>query len=241
MECARYRGRAEREEVDLGAQLLEVLLVRDSEALLLVDDDEAEVLEADVRGEDAVRADEDVDLAALEPFEDLRFLPAADVARQLGDLDRVVGEPLAEGFVVLLREHRRRDEHRDLSSAADDAERRPDSELRLAEADVAAQESIHRALRGEIGGDLAVDFDLIRRIGIGEGAHHVAHELGVSLPGAALLESTTGLNLEQFGGEIEERALDLLLPATERLAADPVQGEIGGSGSDVALDEIDAR
>jgi hypothetical protein len=39
--------------------------VRDAEALLLVDDEQAEVLELDVLREQAVRADDDVDLAGF--------------------------------------------------------------------------------------------------------------------------------------------------------------------------------
>ncbi len=42
---ARDRRGGERQHVDLAAHLLEALLVRDAEALLLVDDDQAEVLE----------------------------------------------------------------------------------------------------------------------------------------------------------------------------------------------------
>ena len=44
-------------------RLLDALLVGDAEALLLVDHEQAEVLEAHVGGEQAVRADDDVELA----------------------------------------------------------------------------------------------------------------------------------------------------------------------------------
>ena len=47
----------------LRAELLQPLLVRDAEPLLLVDDQQAEVLERDVAAEQPVRADHDVDLA----------------------------------------------------------------------------------------------------------------------------------------------------------------------------------
>ena len=46
-----------------GAQPLHLLLVLDAEALLLVDDDQAEVLDPDVGVEQPVRADDDVDRA----------------------------------------------------------------------------------------------------------------------------------------------------------------------------------
>ena len=48
LQRARDRRRGQRQHVDLGAQLLEPLLVGDAEALLLVDDQQAEVLEAHV-------------------------------------------------------------------------------------------------------------------------------------------------------------------------------------------------
>ena len=64
------------QDVDLGAQLLEALLVHHAEALLLVDHDEAEVLEAHVVGQQAVGADHDVELALGGLLEDLELLGA---------------------------------------------------------------------------------------------------------------------------------------------------------------------
>ena len=60
---ARNRRRAHRQHVDLAAHLLDALLVRDAEALLLVDDEQAEVVEAHVLRQQAVGADDDVELA----------------------------------------------------------------------------------------------------------------------------------------------------------------------------------
>ena len=56
------------------AQLLDALLVRDAEALLLVDDEEPQVLEVDVLREQAVRADDDV--APCRPSARRRSRPA---------------------------------------------------------------------------------------------------------------------------------------------------------------------
>ena len=63
LERARDRRGAHRDHVDLQLELAEQLLLLDAEPLLLVDDQEAEILRADVAGQQAVRADEDVDLA----------------------------------------------------------------------------------------------------------------------------------------------------------------------------------
>ena len=63
-----------RQHVDLLAQLLDPLLVRDAEALLLVDDEQPEVAELDVLRQQPVRADDDVDLAGGEIVERLLLL-----------------------------------------------------------------------------------------------------------------------------------------------------------------------
>ena len=68
---ARDRRRGHGQHVDLGAQLLQLLLVRDAEMLLLVDDDEAQVLERDALAEQRVGADDDVDLPVGQALLDL--------------------------------------------------------------------------------------------------------------------------------------------------------------------------
>ena len=57
----------EREDIDREAHPQQFLFVLDAEALLFIDDDEAQISEVHVLGEDAVRADEDVDLPLLDP------------------------------------------------------------------------------------------------------------------------------------------------------------------------------
>ncbi len=51
LQRARNWGRAERQHMDFGAQLLEPLLVSHTEVLFLVDDDETEILELDALAE----------------------------------------------------------------------------------------------------------------------------------------------------------------------------------------------
>ena len=70
--------------MNLGAQLLQPLLVADAEMLLLVDDDEAEILERDRLAEQRVGADGDVDRALGQSLLRLALLRGADHARQHG-------------------------------------------------------------------------------------------------------------------------------------------------------------
>jgi len=59
---ARDRRCRQRQDVELRAQLLEPLLLHHSEAVLFVDDQQAEPLEPDVALQQPVRADDDVDV-----------------------------------------------------------------------------------------------------------------------------------------------------------------------------------
>src|SRR5207249_5094508 len=86
----RDRRRGHREYVDLEAERAEELLLRDAKALLLVDDHEPELLRDHVARQDAVRADEDVDLAGGELREDALYLGRGAEARDHLDADRVV-------------------------------------------------------------------------------------------------------------------------------------------------------
>ena len=71
LERARNRGRGHRQNVDVCLQFLEGILVLDAEALLLIDDHQAQVFEHDVRAEQAVSADDDVDRAVCHAHESL--------------------------------------------------------------------------------------------------------------------------------------------------------------------------
>ena len=161
-ERARDRRRGQRQHVDLGAQRLHLLLVAHAEAVLLVDDEQAEALELDVGREQLVRADDDVDRAVGEPFERrLHFLRRAE-ARQLGDLDRPLAEAVGDGLEVLLGEQRRRRQDRDLLAAGDGDEGGAQRDLGLAEADVAADEPVHRPRRHHV-----LDDGVDRRVLVG--------------------------------------------------------------------------
>src|SRR5690606_12217842 len=67
----------------------------------------------------------------------------APKARELLDAYWPVGEAIGEGSIVLLREQRGRHEHGDLVAALDGRESRAQRDLRLAEANVAADDAVH--------------------------------------------------------------------------------------------------
>ena len=63
LQGARDRRRGQGQHMHVGLQLLQPLLLGDAEMLLLVDDDEGEMGEPHILGEEGVRADHDLDLA----------------------------------------------------------------------------------------------------------------------------------------------------------------------------------
>jgi hypothetical protein len=141
---ARYRRRGQREQVDLGTQFLQHFFLAHTKAMLLIDDDEPEILELDVRLQQFVRADHHVDLTGGEPNQCLGDLLLRLEARQHLNLDRPVRIAVVEGLVVLLREQRGRREYGNLFARDRDRECGTQRDFGLAEADVAADDTVHR-------------------------------------------------------------------------------------------------
>ena len=77
-----------------------------AEALLLVDDEETEVLEAHVTGQEAVGRDHDVDRPVADTLYHGGLLLGGQEPRQHLDAHRVVREALAERLAVLVGEQR---------------------------------------------------------------------------------------------------------------------------------------
>ena len=136
--------------MDVGLERLQPLLVRDSEMLLLVDDDQAQPLEVDALGEERVGADDDVDRAVGEAFLGLLRFGRRDQPRQPPDVDREALKPLDEIRVMLAREQRRRADQRDLLAGHRHDEGGAQRDLGLAEADVAADQPVHRLAGFEV-------------------------------------------------------------------------------------------
>src|SRR5215210_1858181 len=124
MEGARYGRRRKCQYVGVESEPFQSLLVFDTEAMLLVDDDEAELRECDIRTEQPVSADHHVDLPGLEVPQHLRlFLRRLETA-QSADVDGKIGKPLAESPCVLFGENRGRHQNDDLPARLHGLERR---------------------------------------------------------------------------------------------------------------------
>jgi hypothetical protein len=108
-----------------GVRLFGHLLQRRGDVVLLVDDDQTQVLPAHVGGKQAVRADHHVQLALRQRRHGRALVVRVAEARQGAHRHREVGEALREGDEVLLAQHRRGRENRDLLSVQHRQQRRP--------------------------------------------------------------------------------------------------------------------
>ena len=185
LQGARDRRRRQRQHVDPQFQLAQQLLLFDPEALLLVDDHQAELLGPDVAREQAVGADQDVDLALLEVGEHGFGLGRGAQAGDALDPEGEVGEPLAEGAPVLLGEDRGRHQHHHLGAVGGGLDRGAQGDLGLAEADVAADQPVHRPLRFHVALDRFDRLDLVGGLAVGEVRLHLDLPLAVGREGVA--------------------------------------------------------
>ena len=138
-----------RAALDQGGPLL------DAEAVLLVDDGDGEVGELDLLLDERVRADRELRLAARERVPRGRVLLRPQRARQQHDADAELGAETLDREEVLLGERLRRRHQRALAAVLDRAQEGVERDDRLARADVALEQALHRHGAREIGIDLA--------------------------------------------------------------------------------------
>gem|GEM_PF-2882498 len=213
----------------------------DTEALFLVDDQQAEIAEADVGRKDAVGADEDVDLTGFAPLDRVGHLRAGAEARQHFHFHRERHQAFLEAFEVLLREDGGRHQHGDLLAVHHRLERGADGDLGLAVADVAADQAIHRLGRFHVAFDLVNGTLLVRGLGVGEG------RLELALPGRVLAEGVSGQGfahrrrLQQPRGEVLHGARGVGFFAVPTTPAEFVQARVAAADADVTRQQMRLR
>ena len=207
LEGSRNRGGGQRQGIDRCLQMAEPFLRRHAELLLLVDDQQAQVLELEAGAQHLVGADQDVDLPFFQPVLDVGDLFRRPQAAHV--IDRA-GESLEaglEGFEVLEGEDGRRHQHGHLLGIADGLESSPDGHFRLAEAHVAADEAVHRAVVLHILLDRLRRPLLVGRILVHEGGFELFLEVGVGREGEALRGPALRIELDEFLGDVLDAGL----------------------------------
>ena len=234
-------GGGEGEDVHLGAQGLEALLVTHAEAVLLVDDDQPQVLERDALAENLVGAHHDVDGAVLQALESGIDLFAGVEAGQGGDFHRPVGETVGKVLVMLLGQESGGHQDGHLFAALGGHEGGAHGYLCLAETHVAADHPVHGAGRAHVGNDVFDGFFLVRGFLEFEFGGELAVFLAGGREGEPLAGFPAGVNFQQLGGGVAHFARGLPAGLFPLVAAQAVQGGVLFRGAGIAADEMQRR
>ena len=152
---------------------------------------------------------DDIALARLELFENrLNLSRLAETAYVL-NLAGESFETMAERIVVLESEDRCWYEEGDLLIVAHGLKRCPYGQLRLAEPDIAADETIHWGLPLHIGLAGLIGLVLVGRILIEERGFELLLHIAIGGEGETLLLLTLGVERDKLSGDVLDAALGL--------------------------------
>ena len=149
-----------------------------------------------------MRAYEYVYLAVLEPLLYVGNLLCGAQAAYVFHRAGKILKALPEGVVVLQRKDGSGHQHRHLLTVANGLESGPDGDFRLAEAHVAADQTVHRAVVLHIHLDGLGGGLLVRGVLIHEGGFEFVLEVGVGGIGIALGSPAFGVELYEFLGNV---------------------------------------
>ena len=139
------------------------------------------------------------------------------------DVHRERGVPLGEGRVVLLHEQRGRHQYGDLLAVLHRLEGRPYGDLRLAVADVAADDPVHRRDAFHVVLHVVDGGELVRRLHERERVLELALPRGVLGERVALGRLARGVQLDQLAGDLADRLAGAALALGPVAAAHLVQ------------------
>ncbi len=228
------------EHVDVLLDLLDALLVADAEALLLVDDEEAEVAELDVFGEDAVGAGDDIDGSVGDARKHGLGVFGSDETAEHFDASGEGSETAFEGFVVLEAENGGGSEDGDLFSVAESFEGGAHRDFGFAEADIAAEQAVHGVLAFHVALDVARGVELVLGFGVFEGVLELALPAAVAGELESAGHAALGVEFEQLVGHVAHFGLDARFGALPTDASEFVERGGGVAGAAEFLDEVHA-
>ncbi len=163
---------------------------------------------------------DDVEAALGEFLFDLARVLGGDQPRQLRDAHRQPGEALGEVAVMLARQQRRRHHDRDLAAGHRRDKGGAQRDLGLAEADIAADQPVHRPARGHVGQGVGDRVQLVFGLGIGKARGEFLVEPFGRRHDLARPQLALGGDPDQLAGDIADALLD---PRLARLPGDPAE------------------
>ncbi len=195
-------------------------------------------MKRDGLAEQRVGPDHDVDLARGQALANLGQLLSRHKSGNLLDPERQALEPLAHDLEVLADEQRRRREDRDLLACHRDHEGGAERDLGLAEADVAADQAIHRLAGGEVVEHRLDRARLILGLVVREAGGEFLVQAGRRREAGASAHRAPGGDLDQLARNLADSFLNPGLPGLPAEAAELVEGHLA-FGSAVAGEDIE--
>ena len=223
LQGARDRRRGQGQHVDIGAQLLQPLLVRDAEMLLFVDDQQPEILKPDALGQKRMGADDDIRRAFGNALAGERRIARRDKARQRPDIDREATEALGKALVMLPCQQRRRRDHRHLHARHGGHESGAHRHLGLAKAHVAADQPVHRLAGMHVVHHIGNGAQLVVGLLVGEARREILVGAMRRVHHRRLAQRTLGRDADQPVGHLADAFLQLGLLGLPGAAAKLVE------------------
>ena len=192
----------QRQHIHLRPQRPQPLLLANAEAMLLVDDDQPQVCEAEGRAQQLVGADQDVQLAGRQPLPGRLQLALAAQPRGRFDLHRPVRKAVPKTVEMLLDEQGGGRQHRHLLAGQHRGEGGPHGHFGLAEPHIAADQPVCRPLGAQVVQSRADGLRLIRRQLEGELAGEALAFPALEGQGRRAASRSAGIQIQQFRGHI---------------------------------------
>jgi len=211
--------------------------VRHAETLLFVQDQQSEVGQIHIRGQEPVRADENVHLPARCGLDDRLLLFRRNEAAEHGHVEGKTLQPAAKVLIMLLRKHCRRAEQGNLSPLHGSAKGGTHGHLGLAEADIAAHEPVHGLGALHVRQHVLNGARLVRRLLEPERGLEFAVVFVQGTVGIPLGDFTIGVHLDQIMRDALHGLAHAVPGAQPAHTAQPVQGRLRPLRALVALDE----
>ena len=183
-----------------------------------------------------MRPDQHIDLAPGEPSHRLALLGRRAESRDVLDRHGVVLQPLGERPVVLLGEDRRRHQHHHLLAVLHRLECGPQCDLGLPVADVAADQTVHRARRLHVGLHELDRIALVGRLGERERVLKLPLPVAVDRERIALSPLALRVQVQELSRQLLRGAPGTRLDRVPARAAELRERRVSAARADVAAD-----
>ena len=200
---------AKSQHIDVFPQFFDLFLMRHAKTLLLIDHQESQILEYHILRQHAVCADDDVYFTLFQRLQRLFLFRCGSKAGEHLHPNRKVPHAGGKRIIMLLRQNRRRHQHCHLFGILHGFEGGTDGDLRLAEADVAADETVHDFGGFHIVFNIGNGVFLILRFLVGKGVFKFLLPYRVLGKGVALLFLPFGIEFHQIFRNLIDGTFDL--------------------------------